>query len=171
MAEHRTLTGVQLHEPKGADTAAAGTVYISDGAGSGTWSTITPSQAPDVMALAQGSQSGSGNPYDDDLTLAQTYDSNGLYNPTTGIFTAAEAGTYLVDCTYSITPTGNNDVNFELQKNGIQEDLISQDSTETGVRYLNVVVLGIGDNLRLNCNGSNNSGFTITAAIIYKKVV
>lgn len=46
MAEHRTLTGVQLHEPKGADTAAAGTVYISDGAGSGTWSTITPSQAP-----------------------------------------------------------------------------------------------------------------------------
>ena len=37
MAEHNTLTGSALHEPKGADTANAGEVYISDGAGSGSW--------------------------------------------------------------------------------------------------------------------------------------
>lgn len=35
--EHRDLVGAQLHEPKGADTALAGTVYTSDGLGSGTW--------------------------------------------------------------------------------------------------------------------------------------
>lgn len=34
---HKTLTGNQLHEPKGADSATASQVYLSDGAGSGTW--------------------------------------------------------------------------------------------------------------------------------------
>jgi len=37
MAEHSTLTGAELHEPKGADSANAGEVYVSDGAGSGDW--------------------------------------------------------------------------------------------------------------------------------------
>lgn len=37
MPEHNTLTGSQLHEPKGAATATAGQVYVADGAGSGTW--------------------------------------------------------------------------------------------------------------------------------------
>lgn len=35
--EHRNLTGASLHEPKGCASAASGTVYISDGAGSGNW--------------------------------------------------------------------------------------------------------------------------------------
>lgn len=34
---HSTLTGSDLHEPKGISTANQGQVYISDGAGSGTW--------------------------------------------------------------------------------------------------------------------------------------
>jgi microcystin-dependent protein len=34
---HRNLTGADLHEPKGADTATSGKVYVSDGAGSGSW--------------------------------------------------------------------------------------------------------------------------------------
>lgn len=37
MAEHNTLTGSALHEPKGVATAASGTVYQADGSGSGTW--------------------------------------------------------------------------------------------------------------------------------------
>lgn len=37
MAEHSTLTGANLHEPKGADSATANQVYVSNGAGSGTW--------------------------------------------------------------------------------------------------------------------------------------
>lgn len=40
---HATLTGADLHEPKGAAAAAAGTVYISDGAGSGSWGTVASS--------------------------------------------------------------------------------------------------------------------------------
>lgn len=34
---HKNLTGSDLHEPKGADTATSGKVYVSDGAGSGVW--------------------------------------------------------------------------------------------------------------------------------------
>lgn len=45
---HKNLTGSDLHEPKGADTALVGTVYVSDGAGSGSWqsaSSIITNQA------------------------------------------------------------------------------------------------------------------------------
>lgn len=37
MSVHASLTGLNLHEPKGADAASANTVYVSDGLGSGTW--------------------------------------------------------------------------------------------------------------------------------------
>lgn len=37
MSVHKDLTGADLHEPKGADTATSGKVYVSDGAGSGVW--------------------------------------------------------------------------------------------------------------------------------------
>jgi hypothetical protein len=37
---HASLTGAELHEPKGADAAAAGEVYIADGAGSGSWGSV-----------------------------------------------------------------------------------------------------------------------------------
>lgn len=35
MAAHASLTGANLHEPKSADTAAAGDMYVFDGGGSG----------------------------------------------------------------------------------------------------------------------------------------
>lgn len=37
---HKSLTGSDLHEPKGIEIAAPGQVYVSDGAGSGSWQTI-----------------------------------------------------------------------------------------------------------------------------------
>lgn len=38
---HRNLTGADLHEPKGADTALANMVYVSNGVGSGLWTTAS----------------------------------------------------------------------------------------------------------------------------------
>lgn len=37
---HRELTDPQLHEPKGASTAASGTVYVADGEGSGVFENL-----------------------------------------------------------------------------------------------------------------------------------
>lgn len=44
MARHSTLTGADLHEPKGAAAAAANTVYVANGAGSGTWQKVASGQ-------------------------------------------------------------------------------------------------------------------------------
>lgn len=37
MSVHKNLTGADLHEPKGADTALSGQVYVSNGVGGGVW--------------------------------------------------------------------------------------------------------------------------------------
>lgn len=47
---HASLTGSQLHEPKGADTAALGTVYVSNGAGGGSWSSVGTSAFTGMVA-------------------------------------------------------------------------------------------------------------------------
>lgn len=41
MTVHRNLTGADLHEPKGVETALAGMVYVANGSGSGTWVAAT----------------------------------------------------------------------------------------------------------------------------------
>jgi hypothetical protein len=40
MPAHSTLTGADLHEPKGAAAASSGAVYIADGAGSGVFGPV-----------------------------------------------------------------------------------------------------------------------------------
>lgn len=40
MAAHSSLTGADLHEPKGVAAASTGTVYIANGSGSGSWSKV-----------------------------------------------------------------------------------------------------------------------------------
>lgn len=40
MSLHATLTGADLHEPKGVAAASANTVYIANGSGSGSWTKV-----------------------------------------------------------------------------------------------------------------------------------
>lgn len=40
MTAHASLTGADLHEPKGVAAASSGEVYIADGAGSGAWTAL-----------------------------------------------------------------------------------------------------------------------------------
>lgn len=56
MANHADLTGADLHEPKGAAAAASGTVYVSNGAGSGSWTSLAASKV--TVADADGNFSG-----------------------------------------------------------------------------------------------------------------
>ncbi len=60
---HSTLTGAELHEPKGAAAANDGEVYVADGAASGAWAAIVPpglicpyggSSAPTLWLLCYG---------------------------------------------------------------------------------------------------------------------
>lgn len=40
MPLHRDLTGTELHEPKGVESALSGTVYVANGSGSGSWTNL-----------------------------------------------------------------------------------------------------------------------------------
>lgn len=41
MTSHKILTDPELHEPKGVSSASANTVYVSNGSGSGVWTTTS----------------------------------------------------------------------------------------------------------------------------------
>lgn len=61
---HASLTGASLHEPKGVASAAANTVYVADGAGSGAWEDISTSSVAgrwDLIATVSGSNVSSLN--------------------------------------------------------------------------------------------------------------
>lgn len=47
---HASLTGSNLHEPKGIASAALGTVYVADGAGSGSWNSVGTSAFTGMIA-------------------------------------------------------------------------------------------------------------------------
>jgi hypothetical protein len=51
LVAHANLTGADLHEPKGADTASANTVYVADGSGSGTWKKISDQEINSTEVL------------------------------------------------------------------------------------------------------------------------
>ena len=42
--QHASLTGSDIHEPKGANSASANTVYVANGSGSGTWQAVASGQ-------------------------------------------------------------------------------------------------------------------------------
>lgn len=71
---HKNLTGTDLHEPKGVAAAAVDKVYVSDGAGSGTWKKLTASQLETT-----------GNPFGAQLFHIQDQQTSGTYG---GTFTA-----------------------------------------------------------------------------------
>ena len=45
---HAHLTGTDLHEPKGVETASVNQVYVADGVGSGAWGLISKSTLADT---------------------------------------------------------------------------------------------------------------------------
>lgn len=74
--QHSALTGSDLHEPKGAATAASGTTYVSNGSGSGTWTQPEPKGVSGASSgkvyVANGAASGSWSYQVDYITCALT---------------------------------------------------------------------------------------------------
>lgn len=76
--QHSDLTGDLCHEPKGADTAAAGTVYIANGTGSGSFQQMpltgvdfTRGTVADITPTS--------------ITASYSIDGTGLAQPLTGV--------------------------------------------------------------------------------------
>lgn len=49
MIQHKDIPDAQLHEPKGAETAAVNTVYVADGVGSGAFRKLNPEDLNNVI--------------------------------------------------------------------------------------------------------------------------
>lgn len=54
MPLHKDLTGAELHEPKGVESAIAGTVYVADGVGSGQWSNLGGNKVTLTVLTSEG---------------------------------------------------------------------------------------------------------------------
>jgi hypothetical protein len=124
--QHNLITDPDIHEPKGAAAAAAGKVYISDGAGSGSWQ-YPPGKAHGEIYIDAGATSQT-------LSAASAY---AKLNPTgewtagvsnvltlgagTGTITLTQAGTYMINfwCQFSTAAIANGTVyNFKYNLDG-----------------------------------------------------
>lgn len=125
---HKNLTGTDLHEPKGADTATADKVYVSNGSGSGTWQKLTSSQLQTT-----------GNPFGAQLLHVQDLRASGTAGDTPGTSTWTKktlqtittneisgaslsssqitlpAGTYFIDGTSLMAGTNSSSVRLRLR--------------------------------------------------------
>lgn len=131
MAEHRTLTGDSLHEPKGADTATVGQVYTADGLGSGSWgsvpvdpSGITIERLLDGTSLAASqSPTSVDTPIQLEFGAAQGTGGDPVSLSAAGLLTFNEAGTYRLKISFAYGRTGGAGVSelyFRALVNGTQ---------------------------------------------------
>lgn len=123
--EHSTLSGSELHEPKGIESAAADEAYVADGVGSGSWKTAWNSwwwnydhSAAVATALSSGVKTdlvndGAGFANLDFMALP-TSTGSGVWDTTNNEFNWTNGGMKLgdtfelrVDLTYTVN--SNND--------------------------------------------------------------
>lgn len=99
--EHATISDAFLHEPKGAAGASINTVYVSDGAGSGSWQ-----EAPHYVVL-------SGH-IADISTAGTIYLPAGVTGTLSKIYTSIDGAIATADTTVSVsiggTPVTNGSV-------------------------------------------------------------
>lgn len=94
--EHSTLSGGEVHEPKGADTALENEVYVADGLGSGAW------RKPIVLGVEDYNHNGGTQ----DLSPTETQIENNGAGPFTNTVYA------LPNSSGGIWDTVNNQFNF-----------------------------------------------------------
>ena len=100
--QHSVLTDPQLHEPKGASTAASGKVYVANGSGSGAWQFIAGHSYGDLYITGSSvSQTLSAASALAKLNPTGAWTANGYQNVTpsaaNGQFTITQAGIYQLD--------------------------------------------------------------------------
>lgn len=111
--QHAALTGANLHEPKGCETAALGEAYIANGAGSGTWEPVqiaeyaclraTATAATTLMSTAY--QAINATTLGGDVTWTQNVASGVTSNTTSGYLTVPDTGTYQLIASLIYTPS------------------------------------------------------------------
>ncbi len=180
MAEHNSLTGGSLHEPKDVATAGVDTLYHADGAGSGVWK-LTQAATHGEMALVTNTQAlavsaatdSSLNTDSDYIKLGLTGAwqagllANGMVFTGTGL-TVPLTGHYQVSFWASMEVSNNNTlVAVKYGVNGLApfstRKVLTQSNNANNV--LNVAGLGLvaltaGDTIELFIAADDNTNVT-----------
>lgn len=98
---HSTLTDPFLHEPKGVSTATTGQVYVSDGAGSGSWTGLSRA-VRSTGAADQTLTAGTLTILDFDTV---EFNTGGYTVATTGRVTIPATGLYLITAGVTVEAT------------------------------------------------------------------
>lgn len=158
MALHKDLTGADLHEPKGVETAAVGRVYVSNGAGSGSWkkpglNEIDPTGIPGLTTFSVSAR------HDNINTTKTAYAIMGRTGNVTTIFGVIDA-------------TVTTDVVLNVQKNGstpIATATVAAASTagqSFAITFTTPVSVVPGDVLAFSANGTGATPCVLTLEIV-----
>lgn len=182
MVAHNTLTGAELHEPKGVSGATAGTVYIADGAGSGSW--LSPgggvygemkvTNNATTVALTAGSLTTDSNYAKVDTGIWTSTRTKGMTFNSSGYLEVTTAGLYeiaLWGC-FSINTVGTNLVAFKYSTDDTNGSLsarkVTRQSNNSGdvgsISASGFVDLSIGDKLSLWVVCDANTALTMIDA-------
>lgn len=152
---HSTLTGADLHEPKGVSSAASGTVYIANGSGSGSWGSVSASLnftgmiadfvtpvAPTGWLECTGA-SVSRTTYSD-LFAVQTIQQSGTRTSGSPIITGL-ASTTNIKAGYKVGGTGITNGSTIVSVDSSSQVTISINATSSGTSTVIVSPWGLGN--------------------------
>lgn len=152
---HSSLTGADLHEPKGAASAASGTVYTADGLGSGSWSSITAALnftgmiadfatpvAPTGWLECAGTAV-SRSTYSD-LFAAQTIQQSGTRSSGSAVITGLSSTTNM-RATYQVGGSGIPNGTTISSVDSSTQITLSANATSSGTSTVIVSPWGLGD--------------------------
>lgn len=171
---HANLTGANLHEPKGADAAAANKVYLSNGAGSGAW-TFPAGAAYGELYITGGatSQTLSAASAYARLDPGTAWDSGGSLNttltPDDGTITVSVAGVYMVTFHLHFTTAAlaaGTGYFFKVATNGtpvtriFAVDKVSAGADDLNVAGSSIITFAANDIVSIHCAGDGTSSST-----------
>lgn len=122
---HSTLTGANLHEPKGVAAAASGRVYVSDGAGSGSWTATSTIPGVFGSQYAWFQDEKTSGTFNSDLSLNSTWQIRTLNTTKANVITSASlssnlislpAGTYYIDARTPVNIVADQGIRYAKSK-------------------------------------------------------
>ena len=168
---HKNITDPDIHEPKGVSSAQAGTVYVANGGGSGSWKalekyaeiyfsadkTIPINAASDVSLETNTDYIKIGSVWVGGLKAGANYDT------TEGALVITQAGVYELSfwATHHVSGSTNRNIAFKYAVNGVLSDRkVGSSSSFNGqlsnVSASGIVSLNVGDKVSLYvaCTGT-----------------
>lgn len=150
MPAHSSLTGSDLHECKGANSATANTVRVSDGSGSGTWQKLT-SDSINTSSIK--------NINKESFIIVL----KSISDPSATVYIPLDISKTLASVKVIVNSTDAGNFTVAIKKNGSTVSSGTLSSTSEG----DILDISVGvsyttsDTLNLALSGTSTSGFTV----------